>query len=233
MWLAMADNDPNTCYLAGSTPNETAIVLKTSNGGDSWQHVFLTENNQNIFTGYSGDGGDLGWTWGGNALGFTVNRLNSQQALMTDYGFAHETTDGGLTWHQGYTDPSYDPLARAEKAAKKYQGIGLEQTTCWQVYWFDEQNMFACFTDIRAFARRMAAAPGALTTRGTTRTQCTTLRSTTRSRCGSPPRRASTIFTRRPTSPTPGCNHRSRLAKCCTPVTRAKLGRRCTTSATP
>ena len=150
VWLGMAENDPNTCYIAGSTPNETAIVMKTTNGGDSWQHVFLTDNNQNIFTGYSGDGGDLGWTWGGNALGFTVNPMNSQQVLMTDFGFMHQTTDGGQSWHQGYLKAADEnPAGSPTPKKKKYHGIGLEQTTCWQVYWFDAQNMFACFTDIR------------------------------------------------------------------------------------
>lgn len=150
VFLAMANNDPNTCYLAGSTPNETAIVLKTNNGGDSWQHVFLTQNNQNIFTGYAGQGGDLGWTWGGNALGFTVNQQNSQQAIMTDYGFMHQTTDGGNTWHQGYLSAADEnPAGAPTPKKKKYHGIGLEQTTCWQVYWFDEQTMFGCFTDIK------------------------------------------------------------------------------------
>lgn len=150
VWLAMADNDPNTCYLAGSTEFETPIVLKTSNGGDSWQHVFLTENNQNIRTGYAGDGGDFGWSWAGFPLGFSVNRLNSQQAIMTDFGFVHQTADGGTTWRQGYTDPQLDHPAGAETPKKQdYSSIGLEQTTCWQVYWFDEQNMFACYTDIK------------------------------------------------------------------------------------
>ncbi|MCF8244421.1 MAG: hypothetical protein K9J37_00245 [Saprospiraceae bacterium] len=150
VFLAMADNDPNTCYLAGSTPNETAIVLKTTNGGDAWQHVFLTQNNQNIFTGYSGDGGDLGWSWGGNALGFTVNPHNSQQAIMTDFGFMHQTTNGGQTWHQGYlSGADENPAGSPTPKKKKYHGIGLEQTTCWQIYWFDEQTMFGCFTDIK------------------------------------------------------------------------------------
>ncbi len=150
VWLAMADNDPNTCYLAGSTEFETPIVLKTSNGGNTWQHVFLTENNQNIRTGYAGDGGDFGWSWAGFPLGFSVNRLNSQQAIVTDFGFVHQTLDGGGTWRQNYTDPQFDHAAGADTPKKQdYRGIGLEQTTCWQVYWFDADNLFACFTDIK------------------------------------------------------------------------------------
>ncbi|MBI5914582.1 MAG: hypothetical protein HY842_04335 [Bacteroidetes bacterium] len=150
VFLAMADNDPNTCYIAGSTPNEEAIVMKTSDGGTSWQHVYLRSNNQNIFTGYQGAGGDLGYSWGGNALGFTVNPLNSQQALMTDFGFVHQTTDGGGTWHQAYlSSADENPAGAATPKKKYYHGIGLEQTTCWQVFWFDENTVFGCFTDIK------------------------------------------------------------------------------------
>ncbi len=150
VWLAMAENDISTCYLAGSTEFETPIVLKTSNGGESWEHVFLTENNQNIRTGYAGDGGDFGWSWAGFPLGFSVNLLFSEQAILTDFGFVHSTKDGGLTWSQGYTNPQFEHSAGAETPKKQlYSSIGLEQTTCWQVYWFDQDNLFACYTDIR------------------------------------------------------------------------------------
>ena len=150
VWLGMADNDPSTCYLSGSSPNGQPIVMKTANGGDSWQHVFLTEGNQNIRTGYAGDGGDFSWWWAELPLGFSVNRLNSQQVIMTDFGFMHQTLDGGQTWQQGYTDPDFDHPAGAETPTKQpYRSIGLEQTTCWQVFWFDEDNLFACFTDIK------------------------------------------------------------------------------------
>ncbi|HNL38292.1 MAG TPA: hypothetical protein PKH43_04145 [Saprospiraceae bacterium] len=150
VYLAMADNDPNTCYLAGSTPDEEAIVLKTANGGASWQHVYLRDNNQNIYTGYQGDGGDLGYSWGGFALGFAVNRLNSQHAVLTDFGFVHHTLDGGASWHQAYLNPADENPAGAPTPKKKYyHGTGMEQTSCWQVYWFDANTLFGCFTDIK------------------------------------------------------------------------------------
>lgn len=150
VYLAMADNDPNTCYLAGSTPNEEAIVLKTADAGDSWQHVYLRNNNQNIFTGYQGAGGDLGYSWGGFALGFAVNRLNSQHVVLTDFGFIHQTLNGGAQWHQAYLNPADEnPAGAATPKKKYYHGVGMEQTTCWQVYWFDEDELFGCFTDIK------------------------------------------------------------------------------------
>ncbi len=149
-YLAMAENDINTCYLAGTTPYEEAIVFKTEDGGDTWQQVFLRDNNQNIYTGYEGDGGDWGYSWGGYPLGFTVNAQNSDQALMTDFGFVHRTTDGGASWHQAYLHPEDEnPPGQLTPTGKSYRGVGLEQTSVWQLYWFDEQTLFGCFTDIR------------------------------------------------------------------------------------
>ena len=149
-YLAMAENDPDVCYLAGSEPGGKPNVLRTQDGGQTWQRVFLTSNNENVQTGYSGDGGDLGWTWGGNILGFTVNALDSQDALFTDFGFIHRSQDGGISWHQAYLDPNDANPANAKTPKKKtYHGIGMEQTTTWQVYWFDADQMFSCFTDIK------------------------------------------------------------------------------------
>ncbi|MBK8556006.1 MAG: hypothetical protein IPL65_09695 [Lewinellaceae bacterium] len=150
VYLAMAENDPSTCYIAGSTPNAEAIVMKTADGGLSWQHCYLRNNNQNIFTGYQGYGGDLGYSWGGNALGFGVSPLNSQHVVLTDYGFIHQTLNGGQNWHQAYTSPSDENPAGSPTPKKQYyHGVGMEQTTCWQVYWMDAQTMIGCFTDIK------------------------------------------------------------------------------------
>ncbi|MCF8237779.1 MAG: T9SS type A sorting domain-containing protein [Saprospiraceae bacterium] len=150
VYLNMAVNDPSTCYIAGSEPGGKANVLRTVDGGQSWERIFLTSNNQNIYTGYSGEGGDLGWTWGGNALGFTVNPLDSKDVLFTDYGFIHRTRDGGNSWHQAYLDPQDENPANNPTPKKKtYHGVGMEQTTTWQVYWFDSTTLFSCFTDIK------------------------------------------------------------------------------------
>ncbi len=150
VYLSMANNDPKTCYIAGSSPYGEAIVLKTADGGSTWQHIYRRENNQNILTGYQGDGGDLGYSWGGQALGFAVNPLNSQQALLTDLGFVHQTTDGGNLWHQAYLDPTDEnPAGQLTPKGKYYHGVGMEQTSVWQVFWFDDQQLFGCFTDIK------------------------------------------------------------------------------------
>ena len=61
MFATMAGNDTSTAYLGGSTSAVYHNVMKTTNGGHSWTHVFNTTNNQNIFTGWCGDGGDHDW----------------------------------------------------------------------------------------------------------------------------------------------------------------------------
>lgn len=149
-YLGMARNDPHTCWLAGSDNTERANVIRTSDGGASWEKVFHYTNNANIYTGYSGHQGDLSWYWGGNALGFTVNALNSNDALFTDYGFIHRTKDGGDTWHQAYLDPADEnPPGMPTPQKKYYGGVGMEQTTVWHMEWFDKDHLFGCFTDIR------------------------------------------------------------------------------------
>ncbi|MBI3191773.1 MAG: hypothetical protein HYZ36_03830 [Pedosphaera parvula] len=32
---------------------------------------------------------------------------------------------------------------------QSYRGVGLENTSCWDVTWSDENNVWACFTDVR------------------------------------------------------------------------------------
>ncbi len=151
-YLGMAQNDPNTCYLAGATPEPYTkpLVMKTSDGGMTWKEVFLTDNNQNIYTGYQGYKGDFDYWWGEFAEGFTVNPLHSEQAIITDLGFIHETRDGGATWHQKYLSAADEnPAGHATPKKKAYHGVGLQQTSVWQIYWFDPSILFGCFTDIR------------------------------------------------------------------------------------
>src|SRR5205823_3552488 len=105
-FVDMPGNNVNVAYLAGGSTASVPIVYKTTNGGNSWQNTFLTTNNQNIYTGWSGAGGDRDWTYGELAFGFDVHATDPNRAAFTDYGFIHMTTDGGATWHQAYVDPA-------------------------------------------------------------------------------------------------------------------------------
>src|SRR6185295_16698360 len=91
-------NDINTVYASGSSSGGLPSVYKTANAGTSWTSVFTTTNNQNIKTGLEADGGDYPWYWGEFAMGFTVDPLDSTKVIITDEGWAHLSSDGGVNW---------------------------------------------------------------------------------------------------------------------------------------
>jgi hypothetical protein len=146
----MARGDINTAYVAGQNSIEYPIIYKTTNGGGNWQSVFLTNNNQNIFTGWSGRQGDRDWSYGAGALGFAVAPNDPNRVAFTDLGFAHLTTDGGATWKQTYLNPSdQNPMNALTPKGRYYRGVGLEDTSCWWLTWSDANNIFASYSDIR------------------------------------------------------------------------------------
>ncbi|MBL7765221.1 MAG: hypothetical protein JNJ58_03955 [Chitinophagaceae bacterium] len=150
MYTGMARNDISTMYLAGSDGALNApLVYKSSNGGISWSKVFQSTNNQNIATGWSGYQGDKNWSWGETAFGMAVAPNNSNKILFGDFGFVHSSSDGGANWNQAYVQNADQHPAGAPTPNKQnYHSIGLENTTCWQVFWKDAASMFGCFSDI-------------------------------------------------------------------------------------
>lgn len=149
-FVAMSGGDISTAYVAGQNSVEFPIVYKTTNGGGNWQSVLLTNNNQNIYTGWTGRGGDRDWSYGGGALGFAVSPVDANKVAFTDLGFSHLTTDGGATWKQMYVNPSdQNPPNALTPKGRYYHSAGLEDTTCWWLSWKDPNNMFASYSDIR------------------------------------------------------------------------------------
>ncbi len=60
------------------------------------------------------------------------------------------STNGGTGWRQAYVaSADQNPAGSNTPPRKAYHSIGLENTTCWQLFWLDTQNMFACFSDIK------------------------------------------------------------------------------------
>ena len=148
MFVDMAQNDISTAYLAGSS-NSYPEIMKTTNAGGAWAHVFNTTNNQNIITGWSGSGGDKDWSWGECPFGFDVAANNSQEVIFGDFGFCHKTNDGGTTWQQAYVNPVGQHPANAPTPKKQnYNSNGMENTSCWQVLWMNSSKMWASFSDI-------------------------------------------------------------------------------------
>ncbi|MBK5284157.1 MAG: hypothetical protein JJE25_02050 [Bacteroidia bacterium] len=150
MYAAMAENDINTIYLGGSDASTNGpLVYKSTNGGTSWSKIFLSTNNQNIFTGWSGWQGDKGWSWGEVCFGISVAPNNSNKVMFGDFGFIHLTADGGTTWKQAYVNNSdQHPMNAPTPQHASYHSIGLENTTCWQAHWQDANNMLAAYSDI-------------------------------------------------------------------------------------
>jgi photosystem II stability/assembly factor-like uncharacterized protein len=149
-FTGMAHDNTNILWAAGYNGVTYAPgVWKSTNGGSVWSQVFLTNNNQNIFTGYCGSGGDVSWGWAEAALGFAVSRSDPNRALITDYGFAHSTIDGGANWKQVYLSTAdQNPENARTPKRRSYHSIGLEPTSCWNVCWADSSKLVASYTDI-------------------------------------------------------------------------------------
>lgn len=150
MFIDMAENDINTVYVAGSNDVSEPIVMKSVNAGGNWSHTFNTNSNANIITGWSGDGGDRGWSYGECPFGFDVCAGNSAYVIFGDFGFVHHTSDAGTSWTQAYVDfADQHNAGSSTPQGDSYRSVGIENTTCWQVYWSDPNHVWACYSDIR------------------------------------------------------------------------------------
>lgn len=152
MYAGMAWNDINTIYLGGKDNAAGGpLVFKSTDGGATWNKIFKTSGNQNITTGWSGQGGDKAWSWGETVFGMTVAPYNSNKILFGDFSFVHVSADGGANWRQAYVNTTDQHPANAPTPTKQtYHSIGLENTTCWQVTWQSANQMMAAFSDIGA-----------------------------------------------------------------------------------
>ena len=150
MYVGMAENDVNTIYLGGSDGSLGApLVYKTTDAASTWNKVFKTTTNQNITTGWEGSGGDKQWSWGEAVFGMSVAPNNSNKAMFGSFSDVHLTSDGGTTWKQAYVKNSDDHAANAATpTGQSYHSIGLENTSCWQVFWHSANTMVSAFSDI-------------------------------------------------------------------------------------
>lgn len=137
-------------YIAGTnTSSGFPAIYVSDDQGQTWTNSFQGENNANIQTGWCGYQGNQHWWWAEEALGFHVSPSNPKVALMSDFGFVHLTTDGGLNWKAVYVNEGglHSPGAPTPKNGI-YQSNGMEITTVWQLFWWDAQKMYASYTDI-------------------------------------------------------------------------------------
>ena len=147
-WWAWPTTILIPCIAGGSSAGDP-IVMRSDSVGDTWHHVFITANNQNIYTGWAGSGGDHQWTFPEAPFGFQVCPNDASIAMFGDYSCAHITTDGGNNWHQQYLSAADENPENAQTpVGKNYHGIGLENTSCWNVMWTDSTHMLSGFSDI-------------------------------------------------------------------------------------
>jgi hypothetical protein len=133
-WVGMATNNVSVLWAAGADGSEVPVVYRSTDAGAHWASVLTTTNNGNVATGWAGQGGDRGWTYGGNPVGFSVSPTDPGKAAFTDYGFCHLTTDSGANWRQAYLKPAdQNPAGSSTPPGRSYHSVGLENTTCWQV----------------------------------------------------------------------------------------------------
>ncbi len=150
-YVAMAQNDISTAYLGGSNSGSVPTVFRTTNAGTTWSNAFTAAGNGNIITGWCGQGGDRGWSYEECAEGFAVSPVDKNKIVISGFGFVHISTDGGTSWNQRYVDPlDQHPAGSNTPPNMSYHSIGLENTTCWQVFWINNTNMYGAYSDIRA-----------------------------------------------------------------------------------
>ena len=141
----------NSVFYAGGLNSQTSfpVVYKTSDGGLNWNEVLLTNNNQNIATGWCGFNGDRNWWYGEIVFGLGVAPNDPDRIIFTDFGFAHVSADGGSNWNQAYVNSQDEnPATAPTPTGQSYAGNGLENTSAWQLTWIDQDNIFASYTDI-------------------------------------------------------------------------------------
>ncbi len=150
-FISCARDNISIAYASGA--NISAFyptVAKSTNGGTSWSNNLLAVNNQNVATGWMGYQGDLNWGWAESAMGFTVCSNNPNRLLITDWGFAHYSNDGGANWRQVYSSSAtQNPSGAATPRGRSYASNGLEPTAAWQLCWANDSTIIGSFTDIR------------------------------------------------------------------------------------
>ena len=149
VFVGMANNDIDTMYLAGGSSAGDPIVMRTDSLTDTWHETFITANNKNISTGWCGQGGDHQWSFPEAPFGFEVCKNDSRIVMFGDYSCAHITVDGGNNWKQQYLNAlDENPENAPTPQGKSYRGIGIENTSCWDIIWSDSTHMLSGFSDI-------------------------------------------------------------------------------------
>jgi photosystem II stability/assembly factor-like uncharacterized protein len=150
-FVSAALDDINTVYVGGGSSSSRPTVYRSTTGGGNWQSVLQTVNNANVQTGWSGDGGVRGWSYGETALGFSVSPLDPSRVIITDFGFAHYSQDSGASWHALYVVPSdLNPAGAPIPPGRTYHSSGLDNTSSCDLTWTSPSHIIGSFSDVRS-----------------------------------------------------------------------------------
>jgi len=148
--LVMSASNGSIAYASGQMDNEYPFVYRTADGGATWNQVLFAQGNQNVRTGWAGQGGDRGWTYGAGTTGLGISPVDANRVGFSDYGFLHLTDDGGTNWRQAYVHPDDENPAGSNTPPRQYyRSAGLEDTSCWDVGFFNADIAFCGYGDIR------------------------------------------------------------------------------------
>lgn len=147
-WIDLALEQPEIVWAAGSLDGALPVIYKSVNGGASWLNTFMAGGNQNVSTGWGGDGGAYSYLWSGANLGLDVDNNDPGHVIVTD-GYGHVTTDGGASWQATYVLPEFqNPPGSLTPVDKFYRSSGLDVTSTHQIFWLNDHEIIAANTDI-------------------------------------------------------------------------------------
>ena len=157
-YIAMAENNSSTIYVAGSRDWERDYgtkIWKSTDQGASWQLVFHQyDQDQSPYAPwdasmfeYSAVGLDVGW-WDSGYRSFAVNQRNPNHLGGTGNFFLHTSLNGGDHWQSPFTIFA-DEGERTK--GKFWQSNGLEVTSAMKIKFnpYNPQMVVAAFADIR------------------------------------------------------------------------------------
>jgi hypothetical protein len=147
-WVDLAASNTDIVWAAAATSDDNPQIYKSTNGGNSWTATLQFDGNQNISTGWAGDGGAFLLNYNGAALGLEVAPTDPNRVIFSD-GNGHATTDGGATWKATYVHPDFHNAAgQTTPVQKYYKTSGLDVTTAHHIFWKNDAEMFVSNTDI-------------------------------------------------------------------------------------
>ena len=155
--VAVATNDSRCPWVCAGL-GKGAQVLKSLDGGTTWTNTIQSVinnnpkvtywSNQNITTGYQGDGGIFSYHWGDLVTSLDVAAHDPKTVIVTG-SMPYVTTDGGGTWRQAFVTPATEnPPAKETPRDRAYGQNGLNVTTGHWIHWIDQKQIFIASTDI-------------------------------------------------------------------------------------